>query len=72
MSDFKPYEKEPTYRVELTKKEAQLIQKLRGIAYGSVTAHIVNKKLVRTETINSQMGDEDNSEITIAYEVISD
>lgn len=72
MSEFKPYIPEDTYKVVLTKNEALLIQKIREISYGAVTVHLVNKKIVRTETTNSELTrDQEKDEITIALEVIS-
>lgn len=72
MTDFKPYEKEETYKCELSKDEALLIQKIRDVSYGSVTTHIVAKKIVRTETINSElMRDKKGETVTIALEVES-
>lgn len=73
MSDFKPYEKENMYKCTLTKDEALLVQKIRDISYGSVVVHLVNKKIVRTETVDSELTkDRKGAEVTIAFEVISD
>ncbi len=72
MNDFKPYEKEETYKVVLTKDEVLLIQKIRQTGYGSITAHIVANKIVRTETASSElMKDKKKESITIAFEVIT-
>jgi len=71
MSDFKPYEKEEQYKVVLSKDEALLIQKLRETGYGSVTVHMVNHKIVRTETISSELTkDAREGKVTIALEVV--
>lgn len=72
MSDFKPYTPEETYKVVLSKDEALLIQKLRSVGYGSVTVHLVNKKIVRLETVSSELAaDKKKESVTIALEVIS-
>jgi hypothetical protein len=71
MTEFKPYEKEEQYKVVLSKDEALLIQKLRETGYGSVTVHMVSNKIVRTETISSELTkDAKNSTVTIALEVV--
>lgn len=71
MTDFKPYEKEEEYKVVLTKDEALLIQKLRQIGYGSVTVHMVGGKIIRLETIHSELSKDRKSDtVTIALEVI--
>lgn len=71
MSDFKPYTPEETYKVVLTKDEALLIQKLRNIGYGSVTVHMVDGKIIRLETIHSELSKDRKSEsVTIALEVM--
>ena len=71
MSDFKPYEPEETYKVVLSKDEALLIQKLRSIGYGAVTVHLVNKKIVRLETVSSELAaDKKKESVTIALEVL--
>jgi len=57
--------------VQLSKDELMIIQKLRGIKYGSITVHIVAEKPVRMETTNSEMvRDQEESNITIAFEVV--
>lgn len=72
MNDFKPYEPEDTYKCELSHSEATLVQKIRSIGYGSIKVHIVNRKIVRTETTHSELSEDDKDrEITIALEVIS-
>lgn len=72
MSDnFKPYEKEDEYKVVLTKDEALLIQRLRKAQWGSITVHLVNGKIVRIETISSELvQDTKNENISIAMEII--
>jgi len=71
MSDFKPYEKDEQYKVVLSKDEVLLIQKLRSVGYGSVTVHMVNRKIVRTETISSELTkDAREGKVTIALEVL--
>ena len=71
MSDFKPYVEEETYKVILSKDEALLVQKIRQVSYGSITTHIVANKIVRTETINSElMKDKKKDTVTIALEVL--
>lgn len=73
MSDFKPYEKEESYKVILSKDEALLIQKIRETGYGSITVHLVASKIVRTETISSELTkDAKKGIVTIALEVASD
>jgi hypothetical protein len=72
VSEFRPYKKEDTYRCELNHAEATLIQKIREIGYGSIKVHVVNTKIIRTETTHSELsGDDKGKEITIALEVIS-
>lgn len=71
-SEFKPYEKEKGYVCELTKDEALLIQRIRELNYGSITVHLVNKAIVRTETVDSELTkDRRNTEVTIAFEVVT-
>ena len=72
MSDFKPYEKPESYKVVLTKEEALLIQKIRSLGYGSVTAHVVNKRIVRTEEIRGELtiNAVKNEIVTIALEIL--
>jgi hypothetical protein len=72
MSDFKPYEVEEKYKVILSLDEALLIQKIRETGYGAITAHIVANKVVRTETVSSELTkDRKKSAVTIALEVLS-
>lgn len=71
MSDFKPFVPEETYKVVLSKDEALLVQKLRALKYGSVTVHMVNGKIVRLETISSELtADKKGETVTIALEVM--
>ena len=70
MMEFKPYEKESTYKCELSKDEALLIQKVRNIGYGQVTAHMVAGKIVRTEEVRSELSKENKDTVTIAFEVL--
>lgn len=71
MSDFKPYEPEETYKVVLTKDEALLIQKIRAVGYGSVTVHLASNKIIRLETVHSELAKDKKGEVvTIALEVI--
>ena len=70
--EFKPYEKEETYKVVLSKDEALLIQKMREIGYGAITVHLVANKIVRVETVHSELAKDKKKEIvTIALEVVS-
>ena len=72
MNEFKPHTTEELYICELTKDEALLIQRIRDMNYGSITVHLVNKKIVRTETVDSElMKDRKNDSVTIAFEVIT-
>lgn len=71
MSDFEPYKEEETYKVVLSKDEALLVQKIRQIGYGSVTVHVVANKIVRLETLSSELAkDRKKDAVTIALEVI--
>jgi hypothetical protein len=72
VSDFVPYKPEDTYKCELNHAEATLIQKIRDIGYGSIKVHVVNRKIIRTETTHSELSEDDKGkEITIALEVIN-
>ena len=64
--DFKPYAPDETYKCVLKKEEVLLIQKVRAIEYGQVTAHVVKGKILRTEMIKSEMSKESKEQITIA------
>ena len=69
MAGFKPYEEEQEYKVVLSKDEALLIQKIRDMNYGSLTVHLVNKKIIRTETMDSEITkDRRKDVVTIAIE----
>ena len=71
MSDFKPYEKEETYKVVLSKDEALLIQKIRETGYGSVSTHLAAGRIIRLETVQSELArDKKGEKVTIALEVI--
>ena len=71
MNDFKPYVEEETYKVVLSKDEALLVEKIRDVSYGSITVHLVNKQIVRTETINSELTkDRKKDTVTIAVEML--
>lgn len=59
------------YVVEVSKEEALLLQKLRSIKFGSIKVHIVETKIIRTETTDSELMKEKESEpITISIETI--
>lgn len=59
------------YVVEVSKDEALLLQKLRSIKFGSVKVHIVDSKLIRTETTDSEILKEKNDDaITIQVKTI--
>lgn len=71
MEDFKPYEQEKMYTVVLTHDEALLIQDIRKIHYGSKIVHIVNSKIVRTETKDSDLNAKRKGDtITIAIDMV--
>ena len=53
------------YVIELTKEEALLLQKIRSIKFGSVKAHIVESKVVRIETTDSELMSEKSKEAII-------
>ena len=58
------------FKVVLSKDEALLIQKIRDMNYGSLTVHLVNKKIIRTETMDSEITkDRRKDTVTIAIEV---
>lgn len=65
MSSFTPQEPEEYIMCEITRREAELLQKLRTIAFGKCTVQKANGILIRTELVDSQLitGKE---EITIA------
>lgn len=70
-NDFKPYEKEHLYKCNITRDEALLIQKLREVKFGSVKVHKAGGKIVRTETIASElMKDMREGTVEIAIETI--
>jgi len=71
-NDFVPYQKEETYKVILSKDETLLIQKIRETGYGEITIHIVANKIVRTETVSSELTKDRKKEIVkIALEVVA-
>jgi hypothetical protein len=71
MTDFKPYEPELKFNALVTKEEALLIKKIREIGYGSVTIHLVNKKIIRFEITSSELvKDIDNNKIKVVLEEI--
>jgi hypothetical protein len=71
MADFRPYVPEEKYKVVLSKDEVLLIQKIRSIGFGSVTAHISANKIARTETSISELSkDKGKDAFTISFEVI--
>jgi len=70
MSEFKPYEKEQTYKAVLTKDEVLIIQKLRLIGFGSMTIHLVANKPIRTEITSSELIRDAKDEIVTAFEVV--
>ena len=73
MSDaFKPYVPEESYKVILSKDEALLVQKIRQTGYGSITVHLAGNKIIRLETVSSELAkDKKNESVTIALEVIA-
>jgi len=58
MSNFVPYKPEETVRVEITKREALVIQEIRAYAFGKITIHKANNMIVRVEQNQSKMIDE--------------
>ena len=71
MSEFKPYEQQESYTVVLTKDEALLIQRMRELNFGSITVHLVNGGMVRTETTDSELSKKRREDtVTIAVEIL--
>lgn len=71
MSDFKPYEKKSRYKCELSEDEALIIQKLRGIKFGTVTVYLSAGDITRTEATKSElMSDTRKGDVDIAIETI--
>ena len=69
--EFKPYQKEESYKAILSKDEILLIQKIRETGYGEITVHLVANKIVRTETVSSELSKDRKKEIVkIALEVV--
>lgn len=61
---FKPHVPETYVVVNITKREAVLLQKLRRSAYGKITVHKMDGVIVRVETNSSELIDE-SSEIDL-------
>lgn len=69
--EFKPYEKDPMYKCNITRDEALLLQKIRDVKFGSITVHKAGNKIVRTETKASElMKDTREKRVEIAIETI--
>jgi len=65
--EYKPFTPEETYKVVLSKDETLLIQKIREIGYGSITVHLINHRIVRTdENISELTKDRKKETVTIA------
>ena len=59
------------YVVEVSKEEALLLQKLRSIKFGSIKVHVVETKIIRTETTDSElMKEKEHDAITIPVKSI--
>ena len=72
-TEFKPYEQEKRYKCELSEDEALIIQKIRGIKFGTVVIHLSGGDITRTETNKSElMTDTKKGNVTIAIETIID
>lgn len=70
-TEFKPYEKEKSYKCVLSRDEALLIQKIRDVKFGSITVHKAGGNVVRTEATSSEMmKDIRNDNVKIAFETI--
>ena len=70
-TEFKPYEKEKSYKCVLSRDEALLIQKIRDVKFGSVVVHKAGGNIVRTETTSSEMmKDARDGRVEIAIETI--
>lgn len=70
-TEFKPYEQKKRYKCELSEEEALIIQKIRGIKFGTVVVHLSGGDITRTETNKSElMTDTKKGTITIATETI--
>jgi hypothetical protein len=52
---FTPNIPEEYIVVKITKREANLIEKLRKYPYGKFTVHKIDNKLIRIEILDSQM-----------------
>lgn len=55
---FKPFVPEKQITVVITKREAILLTKLRRHAYGKVVVHKINGMIVRVESQESELIDE--------------
>lgn len=72
-NQFKPYEKEPRYKCEISRDEALVIQKIRNIKFGTVIVHLSGGDITRTETNKSElMTDSRKGNVTIAIETVID
>lgn len=56
---YKPHKPEKYITVTIARNEAILIQKLRKNAYGKITVHKMDGKIIRIETNASELIDED-------------
>lgn len=56
---FKPFKPEKTVDCTITKREAIILSKLRRFSYGKFIIHKANGILIRVETNDSQLIDED-------------
>jgi hypothetical protein len=56
---FAPYKPETNCVVKITKREANLLQRLRRFTYGEAIVFKANNVIVRVETKISQMIDEE-------------
>ena len=50
--------KENRYIANLSESEVMLIQRIRGVKFGSIRIHLVNNVPTRVETINHELIDE--------------
>jgi len=60
MSDFKPEKPEKKIKVEITAREAYLLKKLRKCSFGKVIVHKMNGLLIRVESTESQLINEED------------
>lgn len=54
-TEFKPYEQQKRYKCELSEDEVLVIQKIRGIKFGTVIVHMSGGDITRTETTKSEL-----------------